>query len=172
MADDGDGSYLNRDAQGMDDAPATEARYTFHLEEYKSLRDEILKRSTDQRVNERFVYVANAASYAFLINLFKETAPNIRSLSFIGWWIPFMISCAGFFKWRSETKSIENIARYIQFLEQYFGPVNLGWETHLAGKTDSKGSLWKKRSPILYGVLIILGFSAAAWQTFLFFFKR
>jgi hypothetical protein len=137
---------------------------------YKALREEIIKRYSDQRVNERFIYTANAVSYAFLINLFKEVPPDIKSLSFIGWWMPPVISYFGLLKWNSDSEAIGRIAMYIVKLEESFDKIDGGWEKLVSEDSNPKfrrrSRHFLRRSTMLFMILLGVGFVAATWQTY------
>jgi hypothetical protein len=148
--------------------PNTAAR-NFRLEEYKSLREEIQKR-TDRQVNlETYIILALAVVYGFLVttpeqNLPKDIAPLLRLL----WWIPVVLLFTGLFRWRSNHRMIVRIATYLRGKHEPFvsgiDPTYLGWETYQ--QQNQKGGDDRTTVVLIWIVFILVASVVAAVQTF------
>ena len=117
----------------------------FHLEQLKSLRSEIEERSKELRANERYVLIAIAAVWAFMLATVHGKGTSSDQLTLwadaLAWLFPVLLVILGW--WRSQfmVKAIDDLAAYIRQAEAvYVHPRLPGWETyreqHFRGKPN------------------------------------
>lgn len=102
---------------------------SFHLEEFKALREEIALRIKDQVDVERQVALSVAAVYAFIVHL--ESGQSAALGPWLLWILPFVIVLFGFLRWHLDDRMIEKIAAHIKMLESEVFHV-AGWEIRQA----------------------------------------
>ena len=137
---------------------ATQGKFTertadFHLQEYDSLRQEIVSSVEEGRRLERYALVITSGVWVWLL-----THPTVQ-LPLITWWIPFLLTCLGGIRAYTQLKNIQLMAEYIQTLEAMFCQADeaKGWQTFLLTKQHvDPGELRFRRSAIVYWVMLFL----------------
>ncbi len=129
----------------------------FHLEEFKSLRDEIR-----QRIQESGVIVRNSVlASAVLVAWLATSGANIanQQLYALAWWLPLVLCGFAALRAYSLFTRIIAIGRYIQLLESVIGNAEiLGWEHHLGGL---RRSTWQANAidviAVAFWVALVVG---------------
>ena len=122
---------------------------TFYIEEYKSLREEIISKLKERLEFNRWGVIGLAALYSYILSHPKP----------ILFWVPVGFSIAMIFYYVGSTKSLFGIANYIrEGLEPWLGrpagvPTPGGWETRL-GQPGRKLWLWLPL-PFWYMILLL-----------------
>ena len=99
----------------------------------------------------RFFLVSLALTIAWLLN---EAGHLDKIASFIGAWLPYLITqCFAAYR-RDLSDSIRKIAAYIAQLEREFGRADLGWESHFS-QTDSKMGSTFLRTKVIHRLAAI-----------------
>lgn len=106
-----------------------EMHFTFLIEEYKVLRQELDSRLKEVRLLETGAIVAISAIYAWLAKIPKNQIDSFA------WWIPVLFPLFGLFRYFGVMHRIMHIAEYIRSFEsQVCKNAPNGWETFLAEK--------------------------------------
>lgn len=138
---------------------------TFHIEEYKSLREELTTKLKDRLEFNRWGMIGLAALYSYILNDPKPTL-------FV---VPIILSIIVIWHMNEEHKNVARIANYIRSdLERWLAsprtagpPVSGGpggWETHL-GEPGGKSLRWWSPLPLWYAMLLLTVIVAIlAWK--------
>ncbi len=128
---------------------------TFHIDEYKSLRDELTTKLKDRLEFNRWGLIGVAALYSYILN-------NPKPTLFV---VPVILSIILIWHLSNEHKGVKRIADYIRDdLERWLAATRTagppvtggpgGWETHLG--TAGGGSLWWwSPLPLWYAMLVL-----------------
>jgi hypothetical protein len=128
---------------------------TFHIEEYKSLREEMITKLKDRLEFNRWSMIGLAALYSYIL-------ANQEPMLF---WVPVIFSIVVIWHLHEEHRVVARIADYVRLnLEPWLVaprvagvPLPLGpggWETHL-GSPGGGTSVWKW-SPIPLWICILV----------------
>jgi hypothetical protein len=103
------------------------------LQESSQLRNEIWARVEDQRATERYMLLACAVIYSFLLfkEIKSEPPDEIRILIGLGWFVPPLLAFLTAARWCENVRMIHLIAEYIETLEQQILGQSGGWERYL-----------------------------------------
>jgi hypothetical protein len=105
----------------------------FRFEEFKTVRTEILTKLSDQKTLQRNVIVSLSVLYAVAATLDKyEISAALKPLTWVIWWIPFVIVVLGAASSYIDDKMIGLAGEYIKKLEDDAGWP--GWQTYFASK--------------------------------------
>jgi hypothetical protein len=114
----------------------------FILQECKQLRDEIWTRVQDQRATERYILIAFALIYSFLLFRERPASEETKVIIMSAFYIPPLLAFLALARWRENVQCIQQIARYtVKHEGQILGPEG-GWESHLY-------RMHKGRTPVL-----------------------
>lgn len=97
----------------------------FHIEEYHSLRNEIIENVRQLGELNKFLFIAVSVAVGWLLSQSGKLDPVT---SFIGAWIPLFITMWFWTYKRNVIGAINSIGTYIKKLEEEFGQDGLGWE--------------------------------------------
>ena len=126
-----------RISQGMQDQETPQFS-GFHLEEYKSLRQEI---ADDDKEIARVIAFCSTASAGIWIWLFKGEVTGFEIIAIL----PAVIVAFGYIRTKAIFNGIYRIAAYLRTLETKYAEPDLhGWETCLAKEREKDN---KKKSP-------------------------
>lgn len=118
----------------MVDGPTTDP--SFHVEEYKALRAEIVDRIQSVRAVERESLLGVGAFYAWLVTQVNHEAPWVFVIVSI---LPIAVSFMAHFRRKAELQQIERLGRYLKDIEsKYAMPKLAGWEHFLADPKRSR----------------------------------
>jgi hypothetical protein len=140
------------------------------LEEMKLLRGEVELRGQEQRNMEKYVIIADAAIYAFLLKDKLEGAA--ATLAPYAWYIPPVLAALAYIRWFESVRMIDRLAEYIARREtRIIKSPDFGWETFLDRKRLTRtssvpGLNLRPMMPHPYAVfwsLLIAGTLSAAW---------
>src|SRR5262249_21700269 len=116
----------------------TKPSAAFILQECKQLRDEIWTRVQDQRATERYILIAFALIYSFL--LFQRPASEEAKVIIISaWYVPPLLAFLAAARWRENVQCIRLIADYTEKQEGWILGREGGWESYL--KRMNKGQV-------------------------------
>jgi len=102
------------------------------LHECSQLRDEIWTRVHDQRATERYMLLACAVIYSFLVlHRSEPVSEEIQILLACAWYVPPMLAFLAAARWSENVRLIHQIADYTRAREQELLGQQGGWETHL-----------------------------------------
>jgi hypothetical protein len=115
--------------------PVRGASEAYILHECSQLRDEIWTRVEDQRATERYMLLACAVIYSFLVLHLqdgKTASDEIRILVGCAWYVPPLLAFLAAARWCENVRLIRLIADYTHLREQQIlgGPEG-GWESYL-----------------------------------------
>lgn len=111
------------------------------LQECSQLRDEIWTRVEDQRATERYMLLACAVIYSFLVlQDGKAVSPEIQLLIACAWYVPPLLAFLAAARWCENVRLIHLIADYTELREeQIFGCSEGGWESYLKRLNKGRG---------------------------------
>jgi len=111
------------------------------LQECSQLRDEIWTRVEDQRATERYMLLACAVIYSFLVlQDGKPVSEEIRLLIACAWYVPPLLAFLAAARWCENVRLIHLIADYTELREeQIFGCSEGGWESYLKRLNKGRG---------------------------------
>ncbi|HEV2146004.1 MAG TPA: hypothetical protein VGR37_01160 [Longimicrobiaceae bacterium] len=101
----------------------------FTLEEYRSLRTELLAKLEAARATQVYAVGAAAAYYAWLNGL-QDAPPRLSAL----WFVPVGIAVLGLLRNLDLRNQVKVIGEYLAVIEEQVAdsrPEQLGWEHHL-----------------------------------------
>lgn len=130
---------------------------TFHMEEYKQLRSEVIGLLARIELLFRYSMIVAASTFAWLLSNSMAASVTANgaisaclkqpSLLLVFAWLipPTFVFCAGMMARITRTR-VGEISEYLQRLERVLGHCALGWEAHLASKrsilTPMTETLW------------------------------
>jgi ABC-type glycerol-3-phosphate transport system permease component len=111
------------------------------LQECCQLRDEIWTRVEDQRATERYMLLACAVIYSFLVlQDGKQLSEEIRLLIACAWYVPPLLAFLAAARWCENVRLIHLIADYTERREgEIFGSSEGGWESYLKRLNRGRG---------------------------------
>jgi hypothetical protein len=118
--------------------PLTPSQVTFHIEEYKALRAEIMAQGKSTLDVYLYAVLASGGIAAWLLThraeilVYGDLAPKVAGL------IPLVLVALGFYWSRIFSGIIVTIGRYMRQLEDRLATSGLGWETFLATSPDER----------------------------------
>ena len=111
------------------------------LQECCQLRDEIWTRVEDQRATERYMLLACAVIYSFLVlQDGKSASEEVHLLMACAWYVPPLLAFLAAARWCENVRLIHLIADYTEWREgQIFGCCEGGWESYLKRLNKGRG---------------------------------
>ena len=107
------------------------AEFSFHLEEFKSLRDEIARLDQAKRQYEIFTIMGIGLITAWLFT--QQSTIEADNMTII-WWSPLVVAALGYAQTRAYVRRSYQVGEYLNRLEDSFAARGLGWEAFLAAK--------------------------------------
>jgi hypothetical protein len=111
--------------------PAAKPSEAFILQECKQLRDEIWTRVQDQRATERYILIAFALIYSFLLFHEKPASEETRVIIMSAWYVPPLLAFLALARWCENVHCIHLIAHYTEKHEGQILGREGGWESYL-----------------------------------------
>jgi hypothetical protein len=135
----------------------------FHLKEVEALRAEIARLDAAKRTLQLYTIagVAGVAAWLFT-NRVAMTSSELR----LAWLLPVFLATMGFRLSRSYVRSAKEIGAYIARLEEHAALPDLGWETSLARRRKTVGSLISRAETLNWLIVFLLTLLAAAYFGF------
>ena len=133
----------------------------FLLEEYKTLREEIVLHVNHGRQIEIALVLGIGAIYGWAPH---ENAGEIINLI---WWFPPLLAALGAFREWGHRVRIFQIAEYIRKIETHFlkAPAPLGWEHYLVEKRKLSDNVVLGYSQYVYWITLFIATSGIAiWK--------
>ena len=134
------GSVLNSDviashpkspAAGMADVTMKPSE-AFILQECRQLRDEIWAKVQDQRATERYMLLACAVIYSFLLfQKHTEASEETKVIIMSAWYVPPLLAFLAAARWCENVRCIRLIADYTKRREGWALGRRGGWESYL-----------------------------------------
>lgn len=120
----------------------------FHLEEYKSLRSEVLETVKEIPSVERLSLLMYGAIWTWYFTKAPNIDPTV-SRYFI--FLPLVISALFFLRINALKAKLKVLGAYLKDIETELGSDNLGWEAHL----DARGNnIFSRFGAIFWGLQI------------------
>lgn len=143
-----------------DAAKRRELTKEFHLEEWKSLREEIAVNMKELRDTERNVVLVCFGLWVWILQAHNcDYAPALILA-------PISV-LLGRWRYHALGMSILNIGKYLRQIENEFGQTELGWERCFRGsdeKNPLQHTLGRTANAFWWGMLFVsAGFSAVIW---------
>jgi hypothetical protein len=113
----------------------------FRIEEFKTLRTEILTKLSDQKTLQRNVIVSLSVLYAVAATLDKyEISAGLKPLAWLIWWIPFGVAILGAASSYIDDRMIALAGQYIKKLEDDASWP--GWQTYFDAQQRTAIGIW------------------------------
>lgn len=138
--------------------PLTDAERQFHIEEYKSLRSEILQNAKAQ--SDLFVYtlLAVGGMLSWLLTHKADLLAYGPVLAKAAMFIPFLVTALAFFWVRHYNSIIIEIGKYNLSAERRIAAAELGWETFIASDAERDFRRHPARSMLIgWSALMVAG---------------
>jgi hypothetical protein len=119
----------------------TKPSEAFILQECKQLREEIWTRVQDQRATERYILIAFALIYSFLLLHEKPASEEIKVIIMSAWYVPPLLAFLTAARWCENVECIHLIADYTEKQEGRILGREGGWESYLNRMNKGRGSV-------------------------------
>jgi hypothetical protein len=119
----------------------TKPSEAFIFQECKQLRDEIWTRVQDQRATERYILIAFALTYSFLLFHEKPASEETSVIIMSAWYVPPLLAFLALARWCENVHCIHLIAHYTEKQEGQILGREGGWESYLTRMNKGHGSV-------------------------------
>jgi hypothetical protein len=127
----------------------------FILQECKQLRDEIWTRVQDQRATERYILIAFALIYSFLLFHEKPASEETKIIIMSAWYVPPLLAFLALARWCENVHCIQLIAHYTEKQEGKILGRKGGWESYLHRMNKGQVSVLASRHYVAFWLLLI-----------------
>lgn len=131
------------------------SQFSFHLEEYKSLKQEFLANVRDSYQAALLSIAGNAALISYWINN-RDSTQSLPAGKFVIPLLCIVICLFGVAFYSLRRRSLSKIASYLKLLEQQLRNPNLGWESFYQSDLDKR--FFFMRTPFVMHSLFIVEF--------------